>query len=387
MRESKSSSSSGGSSRAKVIFWCILALCAYLTGLYIVMQFMNTNNHHPSSSTLLTNNHLVAYANNDGTYSTLSSLLLHGRRPDSYGDSVLCARTDWNSFVWSHRGHIDATNNINVSSSTSTDGSISTLKELLHAGIIRFDVDISHFGGEFYVAHPSKAAQLQSKVQWDQSFTTIAQFLDTIANEEPVARSITQLRQSRSQGQGRDLSMGPMISIEPKFDDLELWKKLIDVVQAAPKYPANRVALIVNAPNQLTFVENYLNSNYGQHRRSQLIAVSIAYRSVPKTDSDFSWQRDFIGATNLSSSRTKFRRMHMPDIKLLTPSSSLAEQVNNQQVRDKVVPWLVDDLQTMQFVLQLSKKQTNIDGIITNYPLKMTEQLREWRRTSCKDAV
>jgi hypothetical protein len=273
--------------------------------------------------------------------------------------SSVCAMEDVSAFVWSHRGHVEPDEH------GYTDGSLQALKVLLDNGIINFDIDISSFDGQFYVAHPSAAVSFESRQQWKSAFCTVNEFLNAIAHHEMVA---PRLRKSVAR---KPVNAAlPMVSVEPKFVNTSTMKHFVDVLYSPSDYPRDRLAIITNSPGQYEMVETYLRSKQTTVKK---IAVSRAYRSLPKTADEFSWERDAI-----NSSQTRIRsRLHMPDVKLL--SDQFRKQNYRHQLKDDlIVSWLVDDAEGLKTAID-----QGIDGVISNHPMLLKNMLEYWHLRLC----
>jgi len=239
------------------------------------------------------------------------------------------SRNDLTSLVWSHRGRINNNNNI-------VDGSTEALSLLISSDIINFDIDVSFVKefNKFYVIHPT----LLNKVDEIERYLSINEFLNIIYDN---CKSRTSF-----------------ITIEPKFNDLNLLYKLIEIIIDS-KYVKNKtggnLGIIVSSRKSY----NILNNELAKYDNN--IHIAIAFRTIDDTHNDF-----FLWSNRDDIVSIKNPILYMPDNKLL------ANVVTNGKSSKKVITWTIDRIEDVYEALY-----HNVDGIITNKPIEILNILQK----------
>jgi hypothetical protein len=278
------------------------------------------------------------------------------------------------SLIWSHRAHYSHMKSF-------PDGSRNALYSLLTAGITNFDIDITYKYGEFYVAHPSAADSFPNRKSWSENFLTVSAFLARVAKHHRITPLLLTNNTNNN--------LRPFFTMEPKFgDDTVLWTRFISILQTCDVIPPNHLAIIVNSPNQLSFIESVLTS----YSEFPSISIAIAFRSIPKSEHDYSWDNHVAGKGKnkndiccfLPQNPTKYRHILMPDVKLLPKSFiNLRQRAPiNPLYESKVISWLVDSNEDLiQALLQ------KIDGVVSNEPVKLLHFLQDKYKKYCVSSV
>lgn len=190
-------------------------------------------------------------------------------------------------FVWSHRGFL-------ASDQKLVDASNAVLDYFWKENILRFDVDISlqPNSNELIVSHPS---QLRS---YTKEFPSLQSMLSHLSTFRASNRFVT---------------------LEPKFEHVQHMESLIKTVQNS--YISQQTAIIVSSPTALKEL-----GMVSQHL-SFIPNIAVAFRSQPKTSTDFRWLTERIERQdNKGRCEFEFRRLanhsksvqvNMPDIALL----------------------------------------------------------------------
>jgi len=267
------------------------------------------------------------------------------------------------SFVWSHRGHHRL---------HEVDASLAAQRALIAENVMNFDVDVSYADESFYVAHPSTIQRFSSVEQRRQALQTVDSFLFTLGEvRQPWASNGSVL-------------VAPFVTMEPKFEDAELWRQLLDkMAHGVGRLPPSSTALVVNEPSQLALIKDYYVENANLPR----VGVAIAYRSIPKTRSDFTFSRDMMQHTVKKccqlrdhSPSLSLRHVYMPDVKLVdsAPDFRFLSRGDTRESAAGFVPWLVDDEAGMLRALEM-----RATGIVSNEAPAMLRLLRERFEEQC----
>jgi len=292
-------------------------------------------------------------------------------------------------FIWSHRGHHPK---------HEVDGSVAAQRALLEEYVYNFDVDVSHTDGIFYVAHPSTIQRLNTAQLRQSELQTVDDFLTVLGQVTPPwASNATTI-------------MSPFVTLEPKFPDPDLWKQLIKkLALGIGKLPPSHTAVVVNEPSQLRLLEDFYTSDSVGNtiRLGDRVGAAIAYRSLPKTPSDFSFTKDLQPMESKDSNSAlapglccamrehskALRHVYMPDVQLVktipyfrfrphpttSRGSSRGERRSGASAKSSVmVPWLVD---TEAGVLEALDQ--HVSGVVSNEAPALLALLRARFEEQC----
>lgn len=241
------------------------------------------------------------------------------------------------SLVWSHRGRVSS--HINM-----IDGSAEAISLLISSNIINFDIDVSFVKehNNFYVIHPT----LLNKVENINKYLSLREFLN-IMHDSNNSRLINSKVKS-------------FVTIEPKFNDINLYSKMIEIIVAS-NYVKNNygnmgiIAYSKNSYKVLTHSLTHLEKSYKN------IYIAIAFRSITNGHDDtFLWS----GRNDIVSNIIPIA--FMPDYKLL------ANDAANGKSSKKVISWTIDSIEEVYEALY-----HNVDGIISNTPIELLNSLQK----------
>jgi hypothetical protein len=274
----------------------------------------------------------------------------------------LTSEVELSSVVWSHKGSIKE---LDI---TINDASKTAINSLIDAGIYRFDIDVCkvdyHGNSGIYVVHP-KVIELEGSSFNLFNYLSIEEFLQVVLDKSNAKDCFNRI----------------FITIEPKFEDKILLSKLIDIVSKSKLY--NNVAIITSNYNTLSFVDDRLQSYETK------AILSLAFRNQPNNDVKLlQWHNKSITKSiNTDISRV----MYMPDIHLLTMNDvtiieKILERKHSKDYKSLqsplVVAWVIDSVDGMWDALG-----AGVDGVISNYPLKLLEALRIYYRSNCMEVI
>lgn len=343
--------------------------------------------------------------------------------------SRLCSydQQDLSSVVWSHRAHVENT----------VDGSSAAVALLLQAGIRNFDVDVSCKLNtetkqcEFLIAHPVALAEA-AKSSEDHSFQTVTAFL------EQIFTYCTQANEMHNTLSTRQLH--PLVTLEMKFDEVAQHIALVEIVQKSPL--ADRVAMIGADPQRNAYMLPRIklggiaaayrslpltDHDYQWPTQAITVAGSVSRKNAAEEEhlmlpvppvlivqhEQQASQKSTKGATtqNIADKQSSvatvedgtqsihliqaanvplpFLQVYMPDIKLVTYPVSWQQHTEkgagrsissrDRNGRMLVVAWVVD---TPQLMWEAFEK--GLDGVISNHPVELLEELSAAHRYHCE---
>jgi hypothetical protein len=206
--------------------------------------------------------------------------------------------------------------------------------------------------------------------------------------------------------------MSPVVTLEPKFVDPDLWKQLIKkLARGIGKLPPSHTAVVVNEPSQLRLLEDfYTNDSVGDTiRLGDRVGAAIAYRSLPKTPDDFSFTKDIQptyteskeansalapdACCTLREHSKALRHVYMLDVQLVKTipyfrfrPHSASNRLSSRSERrsgtsasaSAMVPWLVD---TEAGVLEALDQ--HVSGVVSNEAPALLALLRARFEEQC----
>jgi hypothetical protein len=341
-----------------------------------------------------------------GFYHFFSSIHLFSQQPSlrsSAQQESFCQLSDieLRSIVWSHRGRYipDDTGRDQhlLSDEEDYDGSPESMHQLIQGGIVNFDVDVSLLSvppqnetianDVFVIAHPSMLSQAPHR-----RYQRVRTFLNQINSEISVSK--------------RDLShrlVYPFVTLEPKFNDVNALKKLLEEILETPLGFSGHVAVILKDETFLRETIHFYNQFFLQKKtqppRLQPIAIAYTSRAQNLSKDQFPWRlmpRQEGGLrteeeTKLSHSPLSFKLIHMPDVQLLNsltakrgdqPGESFGHlgPAESSQAHSSSVSWIID---TEELLWRVVFQERSSDMIITNKPTQLLSQLKAHHHRLC----
>jgi hypothetical protein len=312
------------------------------------------------------------------------------------------------SIVWSHRGRyihdgieIDLQQ---LSKEEDYDSSPQSIHQLIKAGIVNFDVDVSLRPPKmnvredesedkvFVIAHPAMLLQ-----EPHLPYQRVKSFLNQINSEIPFSRS--------------NLShhlLYPFVTLEPKFNDVSALKNLLLEILETPLGISGHVAVILKDEKFLKetihfYSQFFLNKNKTQTHRVQPIAIAYTSQAQNLSKHEFPWRlipplnREQEQTTTVESSFSSlspllsFKLIHMPDVQLFNSLNSgggpserfhhlVERKAFSSHVDSSIVSWIID---TEEILWKVVVQERVSDMIITNRPIELLSQLKTHHHRIC----
>lgn len=318
----------------------------------------------------------------------------------SRSERQFCSLSDLelNSLIWSHRGSAHSPSH---HMNHHFDASIQSMAYLLSQGITNYDIDVSlqisspfnSTSPNFIVAHP-----VALETSPNLPFQTIRSFLDQISEHFPHPLSNLTTKY-----------LYPFVTVEPKFQNLEILSQLLNEVMKTSLGSSGHVAIIVKDEIHLREVENWYSKHQISSSQRRVQPIAIAYRSQnPLGERNYLWTRTsshglppkYVSSESSSSDHSlSFQQIHMPDVQLLRSKEEIelslkkkqgyplplpfqSDQYQRKETESsdhRIVSWIVDQEKLMWEVFQ----DSTADMIITNQPVQLLTTLRGRYRDLC----